>query len=32
VTTDTIATETATTNALAIEDLELAYLVRGIPR
>jgi peptide/nickel transport system ATP-binding protein len=32
VTTDTIATATATTNALAIEDLELAYLVRGIPR
>ncbi len=31
-TTDTIATATATTNALAIEDLELAYLVRGIPR
>ena len=31
-TTETIATATATTDALAIEDLELAYLVRGIPR
>ncbi len=31
-TADTIPTTTATTHALAIEDLELAYLVRGIPR
>ena len=31
-TADAIATATATTDALAVEDLQLAYLVRGIPR
>ena len=31
-TADTIPIITATTHALAIEELELAYLVRGIPR
>ena len=30
--TATLATETATSHALAVEDLQLAYLVRGVPR
>ncbi len=30
--TDTLPTATAVTHALAVEDLELAYKVRGIPR